>query len=92
MPNPLVGGGQNQTDPFGSMQGFMGQFQSFMQNPAQFIMQKRLNIPQSMMNNPQQAVQYLMNNGQMSQQQFNQLQNMAKRIQNNPMFRNMMRK
>lgn len=60
------------------------QFQGFMRNPAQFLIQSRL--PQNALQNPAQAVQQLMNSGQMSQQQFNQLQGMAKQIQNNPMF------
>lgn len=77
-------------DPFGSMQGMMSQFQSFMGNPMQFMMQRKLNIPQNLMNNPQAAIQHLMNNGQMSQEQFNQLQQMAQRIQQNPQFQQMM--
>ena len=62
----------------------MSQFQSFMRNPAQFLIQSRL--PQNALQNPAQAVQQLMNSGRMSQQQFNQLQGMARQIQNNPMF------
>lgn len=68
-------------DPISSI---MSQFQSFMRNPAQFLIQSRL--PQNALQNPAQAVQQLMNSGQMSQQQFNQLQGMARQIQNNPMF------
>ena len=83
-------------DPFGSMQGFIGQFQNFMRNPMQFFTQRKMNLPQGMdISNPQQAqqiIQQLMNNGQMTQQQFNQLQSMANKIQNNPMFRNMMKR
>ena len=75
-------------DPFGSMQGFMGQFRGFMQNPMQFMMQRKLNLPQSInpMQDPNGAIQYLMNNGQMNQQTYNQLQQMAKQIQQNPQF------
>ena len=75
-------------DPFGSMNGFIGQFKGFMQNPMQYMLQKKLNLPQGMnfMQNPQAAIQYLMNNGQLSQEQYNQLQNIAKQIQNNPQF------
>lgn len=75
-------------DPFGSMQGFIGQFQGFMRNPMQFLLQKRLNLPQNInpMQNPNQAIQYLMNNRVMSQEQYNQLQQLASQIQNNPQF------
>lgn len=76
-------------DPFGSMQAMMGQFQRFMGNPMQFMLQNRLNIPQQYMNDPNGAIQYLMNNGQMSQAQYNELQQIAKQIQNNPQFMNM---
>lgn len=78
-------------DPFGSMQGFMQQFQGFAQNPMQFFAQNKLNLPQNIdpMKNPQGAIQYLMNNGQMSQEQYNGLQQMAKQIQQNPMFSQM---
>ena len=75
-------------DPFGSMQGFMGQFQNFFRNPMQFLMQKKLNIPQNInpMQNPQAAIQHLMNSGQLTQEQYNQLQQTARQIQNNPQF------
>ena len=75
-------------DPFGSMQGFIGQFQGFMRNPMQFLLQRRLNLPQNInpMQNPSQAIQYLMDNRVMSQEQYNQLQQMASQIQNNPQF------
>lgn len=73
-------------DPFGSMNGFMNQFRGFMQNPMQFMMQRKLNIPQNMMSNPNAAIQQLMNSGQMTQAQYNQLKQMSKQIMNNPQF------
>lgn len=76
-------------DPFGSMGGFLGQFRGFLQNPIQFMMQRKLPFAQDALQNPQAAVQQLMNSGQLSQQQFNQLQQMAKKIQSNPQFMQM---
>ena len=75
-------------DPFGSIQGFMGQFQGFMQNPMQYMIQRKLNLPQNInpMQNPQAAIQYLMNSGKLDQQTYNQLQQMAQQIQQNPQF------
>lgn len=73
-------------DPFGSMQNMIGQFQQFAKNPIQFMTQRKLNIPQNLMNDPQGAIQHLLNNGTMSQTQYNQLQSMARQIQSNPMF------
>lgn len=55
----------------------MQQFQSFQQNPIQFLLNNKINIPQEFQNNPHGAVQYLLNNGQMSQAQFNRLSQMA---------------
>lgn len=63
-------------------------FRGFMQNPAQFLMQSKLNLPQNIdpMKNPNEAIQFLMNNGRLSQQQYNQLQQMAQQLQANPQF------
>ena len=73
-------------DPFGNMQNLMGQFQRFIGNPMGFMMQQKLNIHQEYLNDPNAAIQYLMNNGQMNQQQYNQLQQMAKQIEKDPTF------
>jgi len=54
------------------------QYSTFMQNPLQFIMQKRgITIPQQFQNDPRGAVQYMLNNGQMSQPQLNKITQMA---------------
>jgi len=74
-------------DPFGSMQNFLGGFQQFMGNPMQFIASKKMNIPQEYMNNPDEAIQYLMNTGKLTQQQYNEVNEVSKKIQNNPMFK-----
>ena len=53
------------------------QFNNFMQNPMQYLLNQKINIPQEYANNPQGAVQYLLNNGSMSQDTFNKLRNTA---------------
>lgn len=73
-------------DPFGSMQNMMNQFQRFQQNPMEFLMRNRMNIPAQYQNDPNGAIQYLMNTGQLTQQQYNWAKQMAGRIQNNPAF------
>ena len=73
-------------DPFGSMNNFVGRFQQFMGNPMQFMIQNKMNIPQEYANDPGNAIQYLVNNGKISQEQLQWAQNMAGQIQNNPMF------
>lgn len=51
------------------------------QNPVQFLAQYGLNIPQNI-NNPQDIIQHLLNTGQVSQNQVNQIQ----QLRNNPLF------
>ena len=65
----LLGGGGNplQGTPFGNMMNFMQSFNQFRQ---------------TFQGDPKQQVQNLLNSGQMSQSQFNQLQQMAQQIQN----------
>lgn len=69
MSNPLFGNGgmgqNNMFGPFGGMMNFMNQLNQF-RNGIQ--------------GNPQQMVQNMLQNGQMSQDQFTQLSNMANQI------------
>ena len=76
-------------DPFGSMNNMLGQFRGFMSNPMQFLMQNKLNIPQQYINDPNQTIQYLMNTGQLSQQQYDWAVKEAQKIQSNPQFMQM---
>lgn len=55
------------------------------QNPSQFL--QKFNIPQEYLSNPQGAIQYLMNNGKISQEQFNNASSQLKQMQDNPMFK-----
>ena len=52
-------------------------FNIFKSNPAMFLAKKGINIPQNIANDPKAMVQYLMNSGRMSQQQFEQLKAQA---------------
>lgn len=69
MGNPLFGNGgtgqNNMFEPFGGMMNFMNQINQFRQG---------------IQGNPQQMVQNMLQNGQMSQEQFNQLSNKANQI------------
>lgn len=53
-------------------------FQVFMQNPQGFMQQQNLGIPQNIMNDPNKIIEYLMQNGKVSQQMYNQAAEMAK--------------
>ena len=55
-------------------------FNQFIQNPMQWLTQRKINIPQEYANNPHGAVQYLLNNGQMTQEQLNMLTQKANQM------------
>lgn len=55
-------------------------FSQFMQNPIQWLMQRQINIPQEYANDPHGAVQYLLNNGKMTQEQLNTLTQRANQL------------
>lgn len=54
-----------------SMNGIMQMLQQFKQNPMQMLLQRRLNVPQNVMNDPNAILNYLVQSGQVSQQQIN---------------------
>lgn len=54
-----------------SMAGIMQMLQQFKQNPMQMLLQRRLNVPQNVMNDPNAILNYLVQSGQVSQQQIN---------------------
>lgn len=62
---------------FNNQQMIGNQFGSFMRNPMQFLLQRKINLPQEYANDPQGAVQYLMSTGQMSQSTFENLRTQA---------------
>ena len=67
----IIGGTTEMENPI------ISQFNTFKQNPLQFLLQRKINIPQEYANNPQGAIQYLMNTGQMSQNTFENLRSRA---------------
>ena len=56
------------------------QYATFRQNPLQFLLNQKINIPNEYANNPQGAVQYLMNTGQISQNDFENLRARASQM------------
>lgn len=55
----------------------MNRVQLLKENPAQFLMQSKFNIPKEYQGNPQDAVNYLVQSGQVSQDRLNQVMQMA---------------
>lgn len=69
----------------------MQAFMQFMQNPAAFFQQRGMQMPpQTALQSPQGMIEYLMNSGGVSQQQYNQAAAQAKQMQQNPQFMQMM--
>lgn len=55
--------------------------QALRQNPMQFLMQRRMNLPQNMnMQDPQAILNHLMQTGQVSQDQVNRAYQMAQQF------------
>lgn len=67
----------------------MFNFGQFVQNPMQYMLKSKLNIPQDFQGNANDMVQYLLNTGQLTQDQYNRINKEAQRLQNNPQFMRM---
>lgn len=57
----------------------LGMLQQLKSNPLQFLMQRRMNIPQGV-NDPQAILNHLVQTGQVSQEQVNRAYQMAQRF------------
>ncbi len=77
-------------DKWGSFQNFMNDFSQLAKNPAQYAMQK-MGIPQNIANDPDAIIQERMNEGRLSQEQYNEARKTAGMIQNNPLFRQLLK-
>ena len=62
------------------MSNFSQMLASLKQNPIQFLMQRKLNVPQSMANDPQSIIQHLLSSGQITQEQINKAYEAAQRF------------
>lgn len=75
-------------DMVGNMKDIMDFYQKFKQNPMMMLNQ-RFNIPQNVnLSDPNAILQHLMNTGQVTQNQINQVMQMK----NSPMFKQFMGK
>lgn len=57
-----------------NLSNIMSQMNALRSNPVQFLAQRQLNLPPDFTGGPREIVQYLLDSGQMSQDQFNRLQ------------------
>ena len=59
----------------------LGMLQQLKTNPIQFLMQRKMNLPQGIpMNDPQAILNHLVQSGQLTQQQINQAYQTAQRF------------
>jgi hypothetical protein len=70
MPNP------------GNMMQMLGMLPKFMHNPMAAMMECGMNVPQNIQDNPQAITNYLLNSGQMTQEQYNTVSSLANMAQN----------
>ena len=77
-------------DPWGSMQKFVQDFKELASDPQQYVVGK-MHVPKEIAGNPNSVIQYMMNNGQITQDQYNAARQAAARIQNNPLFQQFMK-
>lgn len=57
-----------------------GKFKQFMQNPMQYLMESRMNVPPQYQNDPKAAFDYLVQTGQIDQNNVNKVMNMAQQM------------
>lgn len=57
-------------------------FNAFIQNPLAFFNRSKFNIPQDM-KNPEDVINYLLQSGQLSQDQYNQVYSQYRNLQGN---------
>ena len=60
-----------------NIQQMLGQIKS---NPMQFLLQRKVNVPQNMMNNPQAIINHLVQTGQVNHNQINIAYQMAQQM------------
>lgn len=62
------------------LNNIMAMLPQLKQNPMQFILQRRFNLPQGMAQDPNTILNYLMQSGQISQDQVNRAYQMAQQF------------
>ena len=68
------------------MNNFFYELQGFLNNPKSYLLNTKLGITEEMLQDPQKAIQKLMNEGKISQAQYNQAVQQANQLKNNPKF------
>ena len=81
MASPIFNAMNSQQQAPNGQMDVVRQFNSFRQDPFAFMLQRKgIKIPQEYQNDPEGAVRYLLNNGQMTQDQLNFLKGIARKM------------
>lgn len=62
------------------MNNIMQMLGQFKQNPAQYLLQRKLNVPQNLMNDPNAIINHLLQTGQVNQDAVNRAYQMAQKF------------
>ena len=60
---------------------------NFVKNPISALMKSKLDIPQNFQGNANDMIQYLLDSGQITQDQYNMANQKAREITDNPQFK-----
>ena len=81
MPSPIYDAMKNARGPQPRSMQLIQQYNNFRQDPVTFMLQNRgINVPEQYRNDPEGAVKYLLNSGEMTQDQLNYITSMAQRM------------
>lgn len=69
-----------QPNPQNQQNQFQQQYNVFSRNPMQFLASRGLNIPNEFANDPKGGVEYLLNNGMISQDMYNKAMKVAQQM------------
>ena len=72
------------------MDNFINMFSEMMKDPKSFAM-KNFGVTEDIANDPDKIIQSLMNNGKITQMQYDRAKNAAMQMRNNPMIQWMLR-
>lgn len=75
-------------DPFGGINNFIAGLKEYFSNPMGYMAKKGLQIPEQYANNPDGAIQYLMDEGKITQAQYNWAKKVSGVVQKTPVIRN----
>ena len=67
------------------------QFVNFFKNPMEALLRTKLGIPKDFQGNENDMIQYLLNSGKITQQQYNEINARARQIEKSPEFQNVIK-